>query len=306
MPTIDESQAAFPSTAASFAAEQARRLLESLAARVDGTIQSTGTEDIHQLRVAIRKLTSVLVVLHACFPRKEAEKIRRGLKRLMKRAAAVRDLDIGLELLAKLSPSDPASLGRHLEKERAKAADGLLRALVRWQRRDMAGQWHRDLEGAPVGASFPATPIQAVAKRMLPRMAEEYLQKGRKAARARTPARELHKFRIATKKFRYTLDLFAPLYGSSADPIHEAIKDLQTRLGEINDCAVVRGIVSDRKHKGDGGFADELKKRQRKHTDEFRRHFASHLSSPSVLRRWTTLLRDPLESGATMAVLAAK
>jgi len=43
-------------------------------------------------------------------------------------------------------------------------------------------------------------------------MAEEYFSCGEEATRDKASAEKLHRFRIAAKNLRYTVDLFAPLY----------------------------------------------------------------------------------------------
>jgi len=50
-----------------FAIEQADRLLGRLAAQIARTIKSRSAEEVHDLRVAIRRLMGVLVVLKPSF-----------------------------------------------------------------------------------------------------------------------------------------------------------------------------------------------------------------------------------------------
>jgi hypothetical protein len=47
-----------------------------------------------------------------------------------------------------------------------------------------------------------------------------------------------HAMRIAAKQLRYTMEIFKPLYQGQADGAFEAVKQLQTLLGEIHDCDV--------------------------------------------------------------------
>src|SRR5580692_6953009 len=51
------------------------------------------------------------------------------------------------------------------------------------------------------------------ARSILPKMARRYFEAGRKAIEGKRPPGELHAFRLKTKRFRYTLELFSPLYG---------------------------------------------------------------------------------------------
>jgi len=45
--------------------------------------------------------------------------------------------------------------------------------------------------------------------------------------------------RIAAKRLRYTLELFAPLYGSGLKPAIAQVKKIQEQLGEIHDADVL-------------------------------------------------------------------
>ena len=47
-----------------------------------------------------------------------------------------------------------------------------------------------------------------------------------------------HKVRIATKKLRYTLEVYRPLYPDQLKPVIRNLKRLQELLGEIHDCDV--------------------------------------------------------------------
>jgi CHAD domain-containing protein len=277
------------STTASFATEQADRLLERLAFQIARTIKSSGTTEVHDLRVAIRRFMRVLVVLKPCFPRNESRRIRRRLKRIMVEAGSVRNCDIALSLLAKLAPSKSSPLVRQFQTEREEAAKILTMSLKRSMRRNLSAKWRKALAGKGASEDFRAIPVKAAAKRLLPRMVREYFSGGKDAARGKASAEELHRFRIGSKNLRYTLDLFAPLYGASINGLTEQLKGVQTLLGEINDCATVARMVS--QHQGGSKILAALKKRQRRKAEQFRRHWNTKFSGADQVRRWTDDLR---------------
>ena len=63
----------------------------------------------------------------------------------------------------------------------------------------------------------------------------------------------MHAFRLKTKRLRYTLELFRACYGPSFEQRIEALKEMQTLLGEINDCAA--GLRIARRHRCPAGSA---------------------------------------------------
>jgi len=74
--------------------------------------------------------------------------------------------------------------------------------------------------------------------RVLPQIVRDYFAAGRSAAREDSPPESLHQFRLATKRFRYTLELFRGAYGPALAKRIEVLRQVQTILGDLNDCAV--------------------------------------------------------------------
>jgi CHAD domain-containing protein len=162
-------------------------------------------------------------------------------------------------------------------------------SLKRWVRRNSSAKWRSALEGG-AAEDFSVNPLEVTAGRTLPRMAKEYFRCGKDAARDKAPAEELHRFRMAAKNLRYTLDLFAPLYGASVNGLLQQLKGVQTLLGGINDCATVRRMVA--RHDGSHDILAALKKRQRRKAGQFRRSWAAVFSNASAAARWTECLRQ--------------
>jgi CHAD domain-containing protein len=203
----------------------------------------------------------VLVVLKPCFPRNESGRIRRRLKRIMLLAGSVRDRDIALRLLKESAPSASSPLVHQFRTEREEAARTLVGLLKRWVRRNSSAKWRNALEGESAAEVSRANPVEITAKQVLPRMAREYFERGKDASRDESPVEMLHRLRIAAKNLRYTLDLFAPLYGASIAGLLQQLKGVQALLGEINDCATVRRMVSH--HEGGQQILPALKRTQR-------------------------------------------
>jgi CHAD domain-containing protein len=89
----------------------------------------------------------------------------------------------------------------------------------------------------------PAQSVAANAREVLPRMARKYFEAGRDAVGQKRPAAELHAFRLQTKQFRYTLELFRPVYGPQLDRYLKALRQLQGTLGKISDYQAIQRVV---------------------------------------------------------------
>lgn len=77
------------------------------------------------------------------------------------------------------------------------------------------------------------------ARAALPEAAREFYALGREAASGLATPAELHAFRLAAKRFRYTLEVFLPLYGPGLEARLEQVRKIQSLLGDRQDCAVL-------------------------------------------------------------------
>lgn len=273
-----------------FAREQADRLLGRLAFQIGRAIKSHNADTIHDLRVIIRRFVQTLRVFKPCFHGKALRKIRRELKHIMAVAGEVRNHDIALRLLAKSKRAELTALKPKIQSRRREAERSLVTSLKPWLERKSSLKWRAALERATgqSGEDFCKTPIAKTARQMLPRMAQDFFERGDKAASAKASPRELHRFRIASKKFRYTLELFSSVNGPPLKAKLEAIKPIQTLLGDINDLETVRSMLG--QYEGAEGVAAWLKKRQRKRLLEFREYWATTLAPEAERRTWIDLL----------------
>jgi len=73
------------------------------------------------------------------------------------------------------------------------------------------------------------------ARLRLPKLAKEYFAEVRDVLAANPAPPELHRVRLASKQFRYTLELFRPCYAAGLEQRIQALKQLQDLLGECND-----------------------------------------------------------------------
>ncbi len=78
-------------------------------------------------------------------------------------------------------------------------------------------------------------PAAENARRVLPKLAGQYFATVR-ALLERDPApAQLHDLRLASKRFRYVLELFRPCYAGGLAARIDALKHVQNLLGECND-----------------------------------------------------------------------
>lgn len=214
---------------------------------------------------------------------------------MMQLAGRARDCDIAIDLLLKSEDPDAPALRERVRANRKQAASALVAGLKRWVARKSSSKWRAALLPArpPQTCSYPIAEDEA--RHETPRMAKRFVKAGDRAAKPGASATEIHASRIVAKKFRYTLELFQPLYGAVAHTWLERLKDVQSLLGDINDCRVVRGLVAELG--GSGAIESQLKKKQRKRTREFQKLWDERFSASAThdwIHQMQRLPRKPM------------
>jgi CHAD domain-containing protein len=102
-------------------------------------------DSIHDLRVAIRRLSRCLRLFSKFYPDDSWKKIRKELSVILHAAGDIRDRDIAVELLVKAEVPRRSAIYAQLQSERRKAA-GELRIKVRnWKADHSPRKWRSRL-----------------------------------------------------------------------------------------------------------------------------------------------------------------
>jgi len=253
-----------------FAAEHAQKLLDQLAFEINRVTKSRDSESVHDLRVSLRRFAQTLRLFRDFFPGRKMHKIGARVKKVMLSADELRNFDATLRLLSKAHRSGSSALRSKLQARKKDSERLLVVLLKRWTERKSSVKWRASLQAAvaqPEGESAKIT-IQREARKVTPKLAAKFLEKGKKAARANASLSDWHTCRIAARRFRYALELFGPSGDSGLNAWLPDVKRVQTMLGEITDCQAARELVSS--YPAADQFDDWLKKRQRKAANTFR------------------------------------
>jgi CHAD domain-containing protein len=131
------------------------------------------------------------------------------------------------------------------------------------------------------------------ARRRLPPLMSEYFAEVRDAMTEKQSPARLHRIRLASKKVRYTLELFRSCYRASEfDARMQALKDVQTSLGDVNDAVAAWELLrklmprSPRRQ----ALREFLKSRAAKKAEEFCEHWTEQFDAPGRELWWTEFL----------------
>jgi CHAD domain-containing protein len=137
-------------------------------------------------------------------------------------------------------------------------------------------------------ASTPAN-----ARERLPAIAQSYFDQGRKLLDPSSSTSAMHRFRLETKAFRYTLELFRPCFGPALDRYLSGLREIQDCLGALNDCAATSDLIAEKLPKHNPGrlkIEAFLAQRGRRESAKFRRYWRTTFDSPGQEQRWLRYL----------------
>jgi CHAD domain-containing protein len=128
------------------------------------------------------------------------------------------------------------------------------------------------------------------ARRKLPDLMRAYYGQGRKLAGGDLSPELLHEFRLATKRLRYTVEMFRACYGPGLDNWLTALREIQDHLGAINDCVATKELLAAKLEKGAPErikIERSLGARIRREAAAFRHYWQGTFDTPGEARRWT-------------------
>ena len=214
-------------------------------------------ESVHQMRVAMRRMRSIIGLFHRAFPCAEFVEFRQKAKDIATAMGAARDWDVFLDLIrhgpAAAFQNEPgfekifadAQGHRHAGYE---AVNRLLKAarttsfVLSMQAFIARHGWRNGLSGETLPAL--TAPANDFATASLARLHRKILKRGQNFAQM--PAMLRHDLRKDLKKLRYLLELFTELFavrGQNKDYIR-IVSSLQDELGILNDLAVAEEMIA--------------------------------------------------------------
>jgi CHAD domain-containing protein len=217
----------------------------------EGTRLGEDIEELHDMRVATRRMRAAFEVFQDAFDTKAIKTHLKGLRATGRALGRVRDLDVFME-----------KAQQYLDTIPQEHRSGLEPLLTLWANER---QFDRELMLEHLNsedyANFKRKFLKFISTPHLVQHVAPVLIYTRLASvRAFGPILEsatieqLHSLRIEFKKLRYTIEFFREVLGEEAKDLIEAIKILQDHLGDLNDADVACSILRD--------FIDEWESRQ--------------------------------------------
>ncbi len=225
-----------------------RRHLASMLAHEAGTRLGEDVEQLHDMRVATRRLRAALALFAGVLPDYSGH-LRSELGWLADQLGAVRDLDVQLERLDRWRDELPredsgalTDLARLLGRERDAARASMLGCLDSMRYDRLVSEFTSMLRpGSAQGPGRQAKAAQVPAAAVVPGLVvarhRSAVTAARRARRSGDPA-DFHRLRIRCKRLRYALEFVSEIYDGRTRGVVRRVVDLQDCLGVMQDARV--------------------------------------------------------------------
>lgn len=208
-------------------------------------------EDVHQARVATRRLRSDLRTFRDVLDPEWDAALREELGWLGAELGSVRDLDVQLERLAGLVatlPEQDRAVGERLVAERRRRREEARAHLLESMRSErylaLLDRLVADARGpAVLPDAAPAPAAMALATVM--ERPWKHLKTAMDGLGPAAPDVDLHLARIRTKRVRYAAEAVAPVFGKRARELAREAAALQEVLGEHQDAVIAQAWLRD-------------------------------------------------------------
>jgi len=226
-------------------------VLDDLLVNQPSVLRGEEAEGIHQMRVGIRRLRSLLVLFEPFLEPHATARFADELRRLGRVLGSARDWDVflgeslpaAIETAADLKTIEPlraaADQRRHAAHQDAKKAiqePSFTRFVLAFR------AWSHSAE-----ASMPDHVAGHALKDLAPTMLDRLARKVSKRLAVSDPDEPatLHEVRKSAKKLRYALDYFDGLYSGNSERYYERCSVLLKRLGAFNDLVTLQRLADE-------------------------------------------------------------
>lgn len=241
-------------------AEAGRKVMyaqfNAVLAHEEGTRLGDDIEELHDMRVATRRLRAAFDVFSLAFEKKALKKHLSGLRATGRALGSVRDLDVFLEKAQKYIDTLPLeeqhgidALLAEWHAQRDEARDLMLSYLDSEAYLKFKDDFHAFVlsPGAGVLPLPKGNPQPRLVRELAPALIYERLAAVRAFDSVIPGAalEQMHALRIEFKKLRYTIEYFRDVLGSQAKGIIQELRTMQDHLGDLNDANVACQLLQE-------------------------------------------------------------
>jgi CHAD domain-containing protein len=232
-----------------------RSRFEEMRGYRDAALDWSNINGVHDMRVASRRLRSALRDFTLYLRERKLLRLNKALKKIADMLGAVRDQDVAIMALGTLASKAPSEVSAGIEQfanerrlKRDIARSELARAITDEALAKLEKEFNSALEDGLKNSRKRKTggsnrkPVERLSCRDAGRevITVRFRELQDLSASLYRPhkVKSLHDMRIAAKRLRYAIELFAPCWTKPLASSAKEIAKMQTSLGELHDCDV--------------------------------------------------------------------
>ncbi len=199
-------------------------------------------EHVHQLRVGCRRAGAALQAFRPLLTGK-AKRLRKWLRKLRQAAGPARDADVLLERFQAEPDTKPSHtyIVARLQRRRI----DVQQALIDIAERAESGRLDANTQRCLTALRNPSAKVPTIRFDLFAREALRTASQGmfKFASLEQPTVAQLHQLRIASKRLRYSIELFHSAFPASLrEEVYPLVEKVQTRLGRLNDHATAQAL----------------------------------------------------------------
>ncbi len=231
-----------------------RHFSNIIQSKIEEVIDDADIAALHDLRVATRRIRTVMSQTKGVLPPTAVEKFSPQFKWLASVTGRRRDLDVFLVEITRSGHRSEstalvlAGLRQFLEDTRREEHEVVRAALSSTPFEDLIGAWNCFVDAGATWKPEPPHASTAIIDVASPSILKAHLRVRKRSARMSPNAAPeiLHRIRIDCKKLRYLLEVFCDLYPRKRiSRFTRELKLLQDLLGEFNDTAAQLTLIEE-------------------------------------------------------------
>ncbi|HEX8473661.1 MAG TPA: CHAD domain-containing protein [Pyrinomonadaceae bacterium] len=226
--------------------------LDEMCALREAALNWDDIEGVHDMRVASRRLRGIIREFEPYFRKHELRAMHDEVKRVADALGGVRDEDVAIAGLEKLSEDAPPDVSEGIQKivgERRRRREGARAVLTELISAYALSKLRYDclaaIENAEARRSNKNKDKEGlnVAALSFREAGQQIISEGWRALKKRSASlqrphktKPLHKMRITAKRLRYAIELYCQCWSEPLRPFAKELAKLQSALGDLHDC----------------------------------------------------------------------
>ncbi len=272
-----------------------------------GTLAGDDIEFLHRMRVATRRMRSLLKIMNGVYDEERVQPLYYDLRRVALLLGEVRDIDTFVPFLRSCQTTLPKSVNpaiEHVIEDRLMVREKSLNII----RAEFKSEWYIDFKRSMADFiaehsfyDLESEDIQIVAPRLIENCLVKILKRRNRIYDA--THEELHRQRIRFKRFRYACEFFMSFYGNKLASFIQELEEIQDILGLMQDHSrdikflesSKDEIVADMKNKNGAASLNDLLKHFHKSIDQEHKKFLltwRRFSLPENELRYLYIIRN--------------